>query len=82
MQRVRVIVTLLHLPRVLAEHAVGRDHTVGHRMVVGILLMTLGAIVTRGGDLLPAAHLFFDVTGPLLHAIGVTPFAEYLGDIR
>lgn len=72
------IVTILNLPRHLCRAALGKDHTVAHRMAAGTVIMVGGVVLSKttvpGLDL----HLFFDLVGYLIHGIGAVPFVEYL----
>jgi len=76
------MIRFIDLPRHLCQHAVGKHHTLGHRLIAGSIIMVAGVSTAKAGVLVPMApHLFhfsLDVVGYALHGLGCIPFIEYL----
>lgn len=70
----------IDLSRALARHVVGTHHTLGHRMLCGIVIMVFGVGTAKASVLVHSMplHMGLDLVGYLIHAIGAIPFIEHL----
>jgi hypothetical protein len=64
--------------RTICNHLIGKEHNLGHRIVVGIAIMIIGVYMTK---LAADTHILWidivgDTIGFLLHGIGAIPFVE------
>lgn len=80
--KVERLAAALHLPKHICNHLIGHDHSKGHRMVAGVVVMGIGvAIAKSGGEIhLFMIHYVADMVGYLVHGIGCLPFVEHLLD--
>lgn len=73
------VVSVANLPREICMHCFGKEHSIGHRMAVGAAVMAGGVLLTRVGHHVPeAVSVAFDVGGGFIHAVGATPYLEWL----
>lgn len=70
----------LHLPRQLCTFLLGKEHKSSHRMVAGLIVMSVGvAIAKLGADVHEfGVHYMADAMGYAVHGMGALPFIEYL----
>lgn len=73
-------VRVANLPRELCHMMLGDQHKTSHRMVVGFVVMTAGVLVAKQAHHMPyeALATLTDLTGYGVHALGATPFIEWL----
>lgn len=66
----------------LSAHLFGKEHTVKHRMLTGVLVMAVGVTISKLAVLFElhyvTLHFMFDGVGYMVHGIGALPFGEYL----
>lgn len=72
-------VKLANLPREICHHLHGDDHSVSHRMWVGVAVMGAGVYFAHLSTEFPHyVAVLVDMTGYGIHALGATPFIEWL----
>lgn len=72
-------VKVANLPREICNHLHGEDHTVAHRMWVGFVVMAGGVLLAHTASGFPHfIAVAIDMTGYGIHALGATPFIEWL----
>lgn len=77
-KRLHHAIVSCNVTRPVARHLFGHDHTVTHRMVVGLVVMSAGVMVSKlelHG--IPAWHYVADGIGYFIHGLGAAPFIEY-----
>ena len=80
----KLIKTFLKIPRfalkMISDHIFGKEHTLAHRCIVGIIFMIFGVICAKMSVLYidPIRHIGLDVIGYGLHGIGLSPLIEAL----
>lgn len=68
-----------NLPREICHHLHGEDHPVHHRMIWGVVIMAGGVFIAHTAAGFPHyVAVFIDMTGYGIHALGATPFIEWL----
>lgn len=73
------ILCACNITRPVAEHLIGKKHTVYHRMAIGAVIMVAGVCVSKVALVdIPMVHYAKDVIGYAIHGIGCIPFIEYL----
>lgn len=74
------IVRRVNIARPVCNHMLGSEHTHGHRMLVGTVVMGIGVSIAKvaGHHELAAIAFLGDAIGYAVHGLGLTPFAEYL----
>lgn len=80
MSRVLVAVRNLNVPRHLCAHALGENHTIPHRMCVGLVIMVCGVMIAKAAHVFEyyALQVVVDTLGYSVHGLGLTPFLEHL----
>lgn len=70
----------INLPKKLALHIFGQNHTHGHKITIGVLIMWAGVYLVRFiSDVpLPLMHMLADVIGYGIHGVGLSPYIDYL----
>lgn len=78
------MIDFIHLPKAICHHAIGKDHTLAHRMWAGFGIMIFGVSTAKAAALMPdpIAHHFIvhyglDLMGYAIHGLGAIPFIEY-----
>ena len=79
-------------PAFICSHLISKNHSHGHRLFVGVLIMALGVLIAKhGGGLVDTVlphsfarigHYFFDLIGYLGHGVGAMPWLESLERFR
>ena len=71
---------ILKLPHYVCHQTIGRDHTPHHRMIAGILIMSVGVVIAKSANSFDAhwVHYVLDGVGYGVHGLGLTPFIESL----
>jgi len=73
------IISLLNIHKTIANHVVGKNHTVLHRRISGIIVMCIGVGIVKLSLILAEGamiHYAFDIIGYAVHGIGMIPFVE------
>jgi len=70
----------INLPKHTANHLIGNQHTQGHRMFIGAIVIIIGVVISKGSAHigLSVMHYFGDAVGYLVHGIGTIPYIEAL----
>lgn len=84
----RVIKALrkVDVSRKISNNLVGEKHSLGHRMMIGFVIIIGGVSIAACGHMWSIHWMFaymIDGTGYLIHAIGAVPYIEWfitLGD--
>ena len=66
---------------IVTSHLFDDKHTMGHRMLVGLLVMVVGVIVAKSGHIVSHNTLIIygaDVMGYGIHGVGASPYIEHL----
>ena len=66
---------------VLADNLFGKEHTIRHKMIAGLILMIFGVTFSKIVPLYlhhPVAHGVADGVGYLFHGLGAMPYGEWL----
>lgn len=72
-------IKVANLPREICNHLHGDAHSVSHRMWVGFGVMLGGVMFAHMASGLPHfIAVVVDMTGYGIHALGATPFIEWL----
>lgn len=77
-------------PKAVCSHLIGKNHTFGHRLFVGGVIMMLGVMTAKIGggfldQILPhgisfLGHWTADLVGYLGHGIGAMPIVEKIAE--
>lgn len=75
-----MIVRRINVTHFICDNLLGKDHSHGHRMGFGIILMGVGVYVSKlfGEIEFAVVHYATDVVGYAIHGLGLTPFVELL----
>lgn len=70
----------VNLPKIICIHLIGKNHTLHHRMGAGVILMTIGVMISKSAAGISVYLVSFvgDMIGYLIHGIGTLPFGEAL----
>lgn len=62
----------------MCDHLMGKKHTHKHRMQFGFVIMVIGVTIAKVGAEIHfvVVHIFFDLAGYAIHALGWTPFID------
>jgi hypothetical protein len=74
-------VSLLVVPAsFICEHLFGKNHTHGHRIIVGVVIMLVGVTISKGAMMFEGiiVHYLMDAVGYGIHGIGLAPTLEYI----
>jgi len=76
----------IDIPRIICIHLIGEDHTLHHRMGAGIIMMTIGVVISHLTGDIYIIHYIGEIVGFGVHGIGTIPFGEalvaHVGNIR
>lgn len=64
-------------PKAICNHLIGKDHSLGHRVVVGSITILSGVLIANSGGE-GMFHIITDCIGYLIHGIGALPFLEVI----
>ena len=69
-----------NIPAKICKHLVGKEHTIGHRLCVGVLIMCVGVMVSKIVFIFDSTYVHYvgDIIGYGIHGIGLTPFVEMI----
>lgn len=74
-----LIIKYLNLPKIIAYHIHGKNHSTRHHMVCGVVVMGTGVGIAKASHFVdPVAGFFLDAVGYLIHGMGAMPFIEHL----
>lgn len=65
----------IHVTKIICNHVMGKNHSINHRVVVGIIFIYSGVLIAgffQSGIL----HIIFDGVGYCVHGIGSIPLVE------
>lgn len=67
-----------NLPRRIADHLIGQQHSRCHQCLIGLGLMIVGVLVARGAAEIHfvVIHVAGDLIGYGIHGLGLTPYVE------
>lgn len=70
----------LNLPKALCQACLGHNHSHGHRMLAGLVVMAVGVAIAKAGAEYNAfaVHYVTDAVGFAVHGLGAVPFLEWL----
>ena len=70
----------INAARVISDHLVGKHHTERRRMVVGVVIMSVGVGISGAGAEVGVHAVKFvaEAIGYLIHGIGCVPFIDRL----
>lgn len=72
-------IRVVNLPRWICHHLIGEQHKTGHRMAVGGVVMLGGVLLAKCAEGMPHyVGVLVDMTGYGIHALGATPYIEWL----
>jgi cyanate permease len=76
----RVSLNKVNLPRALAVHVVGKNHSEKHHLMFGFLFMVAGVLIGKAGGLYDFLlfHLLAEAVGAAVHGVGLIPYLDYL----
>ncbi len=79
MNRPKVSLDQINLPKKIASHLFGEHHGHRHKMFVGVIVGYVGVLIAHSAHLFPLMiiQLFVDLVGYGIHGIGAAPFIEY-----
>jgi hypothetical protein len=79
-EKLSIVIETLNVPKKICDHLLGEEHPQEHRMVVGVFVMTTGVLVANSAHYLDIViwHIFVDVIGYAIHALGFTPYIEWI----
>jgi len=77
----KLVFTDINLAKHICNHLLGDEHTSGHRMCVGALIMFAGVMLSKVGENLYALHIAMDMSGYFIHAVGSIPFIEKITNL-
>ena len=75
---VKKVVHTLNVPRIVCNHIYGKEHTLQHRLIAGVLLVAFGAALTKFHVDLQAVTVAIETLAALAQGAGTTPLVEML----
>jgi hypothetical protein len=65
--------------KTVADHLISKNHTHGHRIIVGLGVMVVGVIISKSGASGTAiVHIMTDGVGYAIHGMGAMPLLELI----
>lgn len=80
-KKIFVLLNKVNVPRIVGDHLFNKSHTDTHRMLTGVVLMSIGVVVSKIHFTLIIFQLIIDGVGYGIHGIGLTPFIEKITHI-
>jgi len=75
--KIEDIIYYLNVPYHICCHLMGENHTVGHRVGAGLVVMAIGVVIAHStAGCIVIIQLAGDIFGYFLHGIGTIPLAE------
>lgn len=71
----------VNVVKTVCTHLLGPNHTVSHRMLVGVGIMCSGVFLVEITAGIYIVHYVTNIVGYGIHAIGATPFIEVAGGL-
>lgn len=75
----RSIASRMDVPKMICVHLIGEEHTLHHRIGVGLIMMTVGVLISKFAE---GGYYFIricgDICGYAIHGIGTIPIGEAL----
>lgn len=68
-----------NIPKIICVHLIGEEHSVHHRMGVGVITMAIGVVIAKSTSGIYFVQFAGELLGYLIHGIGSIPFVEWLG---
>lgn len=68
----------INIPKKLALHITGEKYNPVHHRYIGFIIMLGGVAIAKVGESIFIIHVFMDLFGYLIHAIGTVPFLEWI----
>lgn len=67
----------VNLAKTICNHLLGKQHTIVHRMLVGVAIMCVGVAFVELTASIHVVHYVTNIAGYGIHAVGATPFIEW-----
>lgn len=67
----------VNLTKTICNHLLGKQHTIIHRMLVGVIIMCIGVAFVELTAHIYMVHYVTNIAGYGIHAVGATPFIEW-----
>lgn len=77
--RAKSILDKANIPKIICVHLIGEEHSVHHRMGVGVITMAIGVVIAKTTSGIYVIQFIGELLGYLIHGIGSIPFVEWLG---
>lgn len=68
----------LNISRIICVNLLGEKHSNWHRMGAGMIVMSIGVLISKASEGYYIVHFFGEMFGYLIHGIGTIPFVEVL----
>jgi hypothetical protein len=75
-KKIFVLLDKVNVPRIVGDHLFNKSHSDMHRMLTGVVIMSIGVVVSKIHFTLVVFQLIIDGVGYGIHGIGLTPFIE------
>ena len=74
------IIHRIDVSRHISHHLIGKEHSQGHRRIVGMVVMMIGVCIVKSSTMIDITiiHFISDVIGYGIHGLGLIPFASNL----
>lgn len=72
----------VNILKIICNHAIGKQHTIAHRMIVGFAIIVIGVIAVEYTAEYHFVKYITKIAGDGLDAIGITPYVEYVGGLE
>lgn len=71
---------IVNLPKSVCCFLLGKDHHIAHRMIAGIVIMTIGVATAKSAHAVTSeiVQISLDMVGYAVHGLGAVPFVSYL----
>lgn len=80
--KIHAVAVRLNVARPVCHMLLGHHAKPSHRMAVGVIVMSVGVVIAKAaaGIHYEILSLMVDGCGYAIHALGTTPFIEWLAD--